>query len=709
MSLRRLAWLCSSFGLCVLLEALAAAQHLAWDECDGRSCGGFAGEAEVAGAGGWERAVAPRDGTLVATVGNHWRALAAPVRHGVVWYAVTLRMQAPIEGYASVAPAAGPGHQVSELGFNSSLGTGEGVWTSSHGVVRTGLGATTTQTFLQRYDLDARRWSAWAAADDGRALLDGDGQVSAAPLVHDAALNTGVIGALYLTKGSAQLLAIHRLALARSAAEALTPVERAVDSNMAGTAPPSPAVPFALVPWPRRFVVGEGALVLSGEVTLEVTDPSFAEHADVLRKALCGLVGRLPSSAASAAEPFIVELRIDTTLPPEHCLLYVGDRVVLTGADTEAVARASATLLQLMQRDGDVWQVPRVMVSDAPSCTYRGLLVDVARHPHPIAVLEELVTLCWFYKVRYLQLHLTDDQAFTFPSTAFPLLATPGHSYTLAELRGLHDFAAARGVTLIPELDVPGHSGAAIAAMPELFKASDRHHATINFVRTDVLAAVDTLIGELVDVFPSSPFVHVGGDECDLEHVMQEADFRVAAAREGVTDAHELYRLFLCQLREMVHKRGKRMLVWEGFGPDGQVAIPTDVTVMAFEMLYHTPDKLVAAGYPVINTSWRPLYVVNDRCWDEREIYAWDRGQFRHFVEGFPAFDGMEVPRDKVLGAQMCAWEQSAERELPSLRRRLPALAERVWNEDAARSADEFLARLAATDERLSALLTGRK
>jgi hexosaminidase len=148
------------------------------------------------------------------------------------------------------------------------------------------------------------------------------------------------------------------------------------------------------------------------------------------------------------------------------------------------------------------------------------------------------------------------------------------------------------------------------------------------------------------------------------------------------------------------------MLVWEGFGPEGRVVIPTDVTVMAFEMLHHTPDKLVAAGYPVINTSWRPLYVVNERCWGEREIYAWHRGEFRHFVAGFPAFEGMEVPRDAVLGAQLCAWEQPAERELPSTRRRLAALAERLWNEDAALSADDFLARLASSDERLTVLLS---
>ncbi|MBK8099454.1 MAG: family 20 glycosylhydrolase [Planctomycetes bacterium] len=922
------------FTLALLFPLLASTltgQHIAYDEGDGRRIGGFRGE----GHGGWQRVVTVDGDMLVATQGNDWRQLLTPVRDGVVWYAVTLRMREPITGYASVVPAAAVGQQFSELGFNTGFQTDQGLWTTRSGVVKTGIAATTAQTFVQRYDFVRKTWRAWAVAGDGRSLLDGTGDIGAEPLVVDAPLAAAGIGAIYLTKGSPQVLEIHRLALARSASEALTPVDPDQPPTVAPTAeaspqPPLPTagieafarraalpkgatiaffgdsltwqgghierlrqalaearpdlgvqlrqrginggkstdlvagvkelygstqapftevlaadrpaaiviqigindvwhgkngnspqvygqalttmltaaaaanvpvlltsptvigervatanpfdaglevlantarelatthgvtfvdlrdlfvatlrtrnprddeqgiltydgvhlnddgnallahaigdgltrllgevvpppVPLPLVPWPRELTPGDGSLPLCATLAIETDVATWQPQVEVLRRMLSAAAGSVTRAGTTT-----IELRRDPEMAAEHHRLTIGDSIVITGSELEAIARGTATLLQLLRpgKDGPHW--PRLAIADQPTCGYRGLLVDVARKPHPMAVLEDLVTLCWLYKIRYLQLHLTDDQAFTFPSTAFPRLATKGHSYTRAELRGLHDFAAARGVTIVPELDVPGHCGAAIAAMPELFKAHDRHHATIAFARPEVVAAIDTLIGELLEVFPSTPYVHVGGDECDLEHVHESKDFQAAFAREGVPDARQLYRRFLCQLRDKVHARGRRMIVWEGFGPEGGVAIPTDVTVMAFEMLYHTPDKLVAAGYPVINTSWQPLYVVNDRCWSEREIFGWHRGAFRHFVEGFPAYGGMEVPRARIVGAQMCAWEQPAERELPSLRRRLPAMAERIWHEDAGRDTEDFLARLAVTDALLGRLLARR-
>lgn len=917
------------------LPGLAAAQHIAWLEGDGESAG-----FRAPGLSTWSAVATPKDGVLLATRGNDWLELATPVRNGVVWYAVTLRMQTAIDGYASVVPAERPGQQVSELGFDSKLGSSEGLWTTGRKIATTGLAATTRQTFLQRYDLDHRTWSAWASVDDGRALVAADGSVTAAALVSDATLNTAALGAVYLTKGSAQVLEIHRLAFARTAREALTPVtaasrprlesrpkhelaesalptagiaafaersalprggtiaffgdsltwqgghvarlrdalaaarpdlavqllQRGINGGKStdlvagvkdlygstqapfrevlaadrpaaivvqigindvwhkerGNAPPVfeaalrtllaaaaergvpvllctptvigerragtnafdtalevlcdvvrrlaaeperaaarvrlcdlrrgftellaqhngddrdrgvltydgvhlsaagnallahllgqglhdllgetavPEVPFALVPWPRALTPGTGTVRLVEPITI-ASDALLREHAAVLAAELRAVTGLRTELVASG--PATIELALAPDLPSEHATMSVAAKVTVKGRDLEALARGTASLVQLLHDEGGTWSLPCLELADAPTCSYRGLLVDVARKPHSIAVLEELVELCRFYKLRYLQLHLTDDQAFTFPSRAFPKLATKGHSFLREELVALHAFAVARGVTIVPELDVPGHCGAMIAAMPELFAASTKHHATIAFAKPEVLAAVDTLLGELLEVFPSTPYLHVGGDEADLEHVHENPAFVAAFAREGVANAQQLYRRFLCQLRERVVARGRKMLVWEGFGPEGGVAIPTDVTVMEFEMLYHLPDKLVAAGYPLINASWRPLYVVNERCWSEREIYLWDRGRFRHFVPDFPAYAGIEVPREKVLGAQLCAWEQPQERELPSLRRRVPALAERVWNEAAGRDVEDFLARLTRTDARLSVLL----
>ena len=234
--------------------------------------------------------------------------------------------------------------------------------------------------------------------------------------------------------------------------------------------------------------------------------------------------------------------------------------------------------------------------------------------------------------IRFLQLHLTDDPAFTFPSTAFPKLAAQpqhgGPAYTLEELRDLERYACERGVAIVPEMEVPGHAGAMNRAMPELFKIRGTkpygHHASINFANPAVVQAVDTLVGEMCEVFRSSPYFHVGGDEADLAFAHQHEDFQAAFKQFGLGEKGQgqLYRHFLIQMDEIVRKHGKRMIVWEGFhrDPRSQFQIPKDVIVMEYECPFYPPEQLVADGFTVVNAAWTPLYVVNRHRWSPRRI-----------------------------------------------------------------------------------------
>ncbi|MCC6408354.1 MAG: family 20 glycosylhydrolase, partial [Planctomycetes bacterium] len=408
-----------------------------------------------------------------------------------------------------------------------------------------------------------------------------------------------------------------------------------------------------------------------------------------------------------------IELRLDTTLGFRDLYRLDVSSMEITVSATRAdiVPYASADLLQLCSASvaaGDKLWVPHATILDGPGVDFRALLVDVARKPHSLRVLKQLVELCHFYKLRYLQLHLTDDQAFTFPSIAFPELVTPEQHYTQAELRELVAYADARGVVLIPELEMPGHCGQLVARKPELFRASPLHHATIDFANPAVVAAMETLVAEACDVFRSSPWFHIGGDECDLEHVADSPHFAPALAREGVANARELYRKFLVHMHAVVKRHGKRTLVWEGFAPGGEVEIPRDLVVVAYEALYYPPDALLRDGYTVVNAAWKPLYVVNDRRWSPREIYGWNRFLWQHFIEGFPAFRGLQVaPNELVLGAMLCAWEQPESAELESLVERVPAFAERLWRPKLRSDFADFERRRAAGAAALAKLLDG--
>lgn len=226
---------------------------------------------------------------------------------------------------------------------------------------------------------------------------------------------------------------------------------------------------------------------------------------------------------------------------------------------------------------------------------------------------------------------------------------------------------------------MPGHCGQLVARKPELFRAGAEHGSTVDFANPQVLRALETLVAEVCDVFRSSPWFHIGGDECDLAQVGKSPHFASALAREGVASAQELHREFVARMHEFVESRGRRTLAWEGFRSGGAVAIPKDLVVVAHEALHYPPDALARDGYALVNASRQPLCVVDQRAWSPREIYGWNRFHRRHFVEGRPAFRGIQLePSERVLGAMLCAWEQPEERELASLIERVPAFAERL-------------------------------
>ena len=469
-----------------------------------------------------------------------------------------------------------------------------------------------------------------------------------------------------------------------------------------------------LIPWPRTVQLQGGTLPLSAQSRIVAGDQVLQPLAEILAGEIHLATDLRLQTATGQAAAGDIALRLDPRLKGEAYTLEVGQSAVLSAGNYGAVAWGTVTLLQSLQaKDGKV-SVPRMSVGDEPATEYRGVLVDVARHYHSLENLQQMVELCRLYKVRYLQLHLTDDPSFMFPSKTYPQLATRnqhgGQTYTLEQLRDLVAYADARNVTLVPEYEVPGHSAAANRAMPDLFLIKGtkpyEHHASINFAKAEVMQAVATIVGEMCQVFKSSPYFHIGGDEADLAFANQNAEFKTAFQKYNLPNQHQLYRKFVADMNEIVKRNGKKMIVWEGFSrePKSPVQIPKDIIVMAYEIRFYMPDRLVQDGYEVINASWTPLYVVN-RGRPPAEIYAWHPHQFKPFGAK-PTDAAVTVPASqRVFGAQMCAWEQKESLELPNERLRLAAMSERLWNPDAGRTYQDFAKRLTATDRLLDLLV----
>ena len=461
-----------------------------------------------------------------------------------------------------------------------------------------------------------------------------------------------------------------------------------------------------LVPWPQSVESAAGGMELTAATRLAAGDEKLLPLARAVAEEVFLLTGRRPKVVNGKARPGDVGLVLDKSLGGEAYTLRVTDRAVVRGGDYAAVAMGTVTLLQAMRVEGGKATLPGLAVSDRPASPYRGLLIDVARQWHSVDVLEQLIVMCRLYKIRYLQLHLTDNESFTFPSRAFPQLATVSKGkrrhYTPAELKALVRFADERGVTLVPELEGPGHAGRLRRVEPFALKGI----SVINMADEAVYKAMDTLVGEICDVFRSSPYFHIGADEAWLKGVGETPAEKAYMKAHGLADAYELYCHYIVRMHEIVKARGKRTIVWEGFHGSGSkhVEVPRDVLVMPFESAYNRPDRLASLGYTLINTAWKPLYVVNNKRWPAEYIHGkWNVRLWEHHVQR-----GLHIQLPEaaaVLGAQMCAWEQPEHREVPSLRGRLPAMAERLWNADAGRSCADFARRRRATDEVLERLI----
>jgi hexosaminidase len=498
-----------------------------------------------------------------------------------------------------------------------------------------------------------------------------------------------------------------------------------------------------ILPAPRLVEPAAGVFTLASEVPLVVMEESWlpvaGQFADHLAVAMFNS-GRGVVHAGPTDSPGIT-LTADPSLGEEgYALEVTPDGVKVHAGSATGAGWALATLLQLTRVDHSARYIPCGRVEDAPRFGYRGLLVDVARHPHTLLTLKKIVLLCWLYKIRYLQLHLTDMEAFTFPSRAFPQLATPHHHLPLAAWRELEAFAAAHNVIIVPELETPGHAWRGLRELCPTRPATGL--PVLNPVSENTFRVLDTLIGEILEVFPRTPFFHIGADEVAYAGWRGCADCAAFLKERGLSDIRECYRYFIGRMNEIVKAHGRRTIVWEGFAREGAIPIPQDVIVQCgsgfggFDMECLQPEEALALGHEIISSSNGPLYVLSGSgsC-PPRTIHRWHPEIFGQggvlpcvpdALDALPAFGAARTvelfyfrplpgkerpfakvipPTEKLRGATMCAWELIEDDELPRLRRRLPAMSARLWHPEDRSGFDEFLRRLESTDALLDGLL----
>ncbi len=357
--------------------------------------------------------------------------------------------------------------------------------------------------------------------------------------------------------------------------------------------------------------------------------------------------------------------------------------------DGTSLAYALASLLLLLEKTDDGLTLPEIAeFSDHPEGTWRGLMIDLARKWHPIKYLYDAVDLCWLYKINRLQLHFTDDQSYTLPCKAFPNLPTENRCYTYAELEALRTYANERRVMLVPEVDMPGHCTQFMQKYPNVFGS----HGII-CAEDKAFDGLEKILREVIEIFPDSPYIHLGGDEAAIGQWEACDGCRAYMAEHDLENVHATYAHFLKRVTDMVLDLGRTPVIWEGFSKEYNDLISKKVIVVAWESYYQLAPDLLASGFTIFNCSWKPLYIVTPNThWTPEEILDWNIYTWRHWwPNSIASKQDIVVPDTApVLGGQICAWgdamagmpsnEDACRTEFALVRERIPALAEKTWN-----------------------------
>ncbi|MGK2309312.1 beta-N-acetylhexosaminidase [Cutibacterium sp. V970] len=438
-----------------------------------------------------------------------------------------------------------------------------------------------------------------------------------------------------------------------------------------------------LLPRPRHTEAREGVLSLSG--------PTVATIGDDDKIALLNhVLGAKSTVILHRADSGPVHISVDPSLSPEGYRLDVSpESLALSVSGMAGLRHATQTLLALLPVEAWMpgpmpgpFEVPCCLVEDEPVLAWRGMHIDVARHFQPLRWLFDFIDELAWHKFNILHLHLTDDQGWRFEVKALPELTetgswrestsvladldtqdgTPhGGFYTQEQLRALVRYAHDRGVTIVPEIDVPGHVRSLLAAYPRLGDGQQRPVATTFGVFSEVLELTDAtletveqIFTELLNVF-DSPWIHIGGDECPSVQWHDNPAADALAHAHGLEHGEQIQRWFTEHLRDWLEVHGRIAVAWDEVTEHAQVP---GAVVMSWRGV-EPGQRAMGQGHSVVMSRDDMLYFDHYQSEDPSEPHAigghtpWQR------VAGLDPWEGIdEDNRTNLLGIQGQLWSE---------------------------------------------------
>ncbi|RYC17276.1 beta-N-acetylhexosaminidase [Ciceribacter ferrooxidans] len=477
--------------------------------------------------------------------------------------------------------------------------------------------------------------------------------------------------------------------------------------------------PFSILPWPAK------ASLTAGDTIPVALHPAAGATLDELRAIDTVLslfqrlysVAHVPFALAPVHEGRVLRFaRQDGVAPSGYELTFAADAVKLRYGDAAGLQYGLTVLAQLLhgaRTKPDTFRFPASgMILDAPRYGWRGCHLDVSRQFYPVADVKRLIDILAWFRMNTFHWHLTDDEAWRLEIKAFPELTTVGvlrgpdepllpqlgngaepvgGFYTQEQAREVVAHAAALAIEVVPEIDIPGHSTAALAALPDLIdgqEAPDSYRSVQGYPNNALNPAIERtyeflgkVFDEMVAIFPSK-LIHIGGDEVAANTWMASPLARSLMEREGIEGTFGLQSYFMKRIQGMLADRGRSLAGWDEVSHGGGVD-PAGTLLMAWQK----PEvglELAKQGYDVVMTPGQAYYLdmVQASEWQEPGA-SWAGTVPPHHTYTYEAVGEFpEALKPRMRGVQACIWsEHFLNRDYFNhlVFPRLPAVAEAAW------------------------------
>ena len=488
-----------------------------------------------------------------------------------------------------------------------------------------------------------------------------------------------------------------------------------------------------VIPQPQEIVLARDttSFIIDRSTTIvyPATNEKMHRTADFLATFIKEMTGTEVRVSDKEKSSNAIILAVNSTMghPEGYKLQITPEKVLLTGGSEAGVFYGIQTIHKALPilKDGKVAAaLPAGTVTDFPRFRYRGFMIDVGRHFFPVSYLKQMIDLMALHNINYFHWHLTEDQGWRIEIKKYPKLTEIGskrnstiidwetkkfdgkpHSgfYTQDEAREIVRYAADRFITVVPEIDLPGHTTAALASYPELGCTGGPYKVLCSFgVFSDVLCAgndqtlqfTKDVLDEIMDIFPSE-YIHIGGDECPKSRWEKCPKCQAKIKELGIkalpkhSKENQLQTYFMSELEKEINAHGRRMLGWDEVLEGG---LTPNSTIMSWRGIQGGIEA-ARQHHDVIMTPIQRLYFSNPRI-NKMTGFEWMNRVYN--FEPVPA-ELTDAEKKFVIGTQGCIWTEwtadSTKMEWQILPR-MAALSEIQWTLPEHKNFERFMERL---------------